>query len=105
MSKEKTQTQKVFITVNSSQLNEGMFLNGKVQTKSLDNVMKLARILLVNNKAIYSIVDGKLQLKNVEVIKVDNNDMYVRGLTDNTIILAQPVLGAFEGMPVDIIKD
>ncbi len=102
---EKTQTQKVFITVNSAALNEGMFLNGKIKTKSMDNVVQLARTLLVNNRAVYTVIDNKLHLEDIEVVKVDNNEMYVRGLEDNVTILAQPILGAYEGMLVDVIED
>lgn len=103
---EKTQTQKIFITVNSSKLNEGMFLNGKVNTKTIDNVVKIPRNLLIDNRAVYIINENnELQLQAVTVVKTTVNDMYVRGLTDGTTILAQPILGAFEGMQVEIIKD
>lgn len=101
---EKTQTQKIFITVNSSLLNEGMFLNGKITTKALDNVVQLPRKLLINNNSVYTIENGKLALKEVEVVKVDNNQMFVRGLQDGTKVLAQAVLGAYNGMPVEIIQ-
>lgn len=101
---EKTQTQKVFITINSSSLNEGMFLNGKITTKSLDNVVALPRKLLINGNQVYIVNDGKLELKQVEVAKINNNQMYVRGLEDGMEILAQAVLGAYKGMPVQIIQ-
>lgn len=101
---EKTQTQKVFITINSSKLNEGMFLNGKITTKSLDNVVALPRKLLINNNNVYVVENGKLALQPIEVVKVDNNQMYVRGLKDNADVLAQAVLGAYKGMPVEIIQ-
>lgn len=100
---EKTQTQKVFIAVNSSSLSEGMYLNGKVNSKTLDKVVKLPRTLLVNNGAVYIIKDNKLALKPVEVVKVEENNMYVRGLENQTQVLAQSVLGAYEGMPVTIV--
>jgi len=102
---EQTQTQKVFITVNSAKLNEGMLLNGKINTKTIDNVVKIPRNLLVDNKAIYVIENNKLQLQEVNVIKTAVNDMYIRGISDGTPILAQPILGAFEGMKVDIIEN
>jgi multidrug efflux pump subunit AcrA (membrane-fusion protein) len=104
MIEEKTQTQKVFITVNSSKLNEGMFLNGKITTKSLENVVALPRKLLINNNKVYIVENGKLDLKQIEVVKVDNNQMYVRGLENGAKILAQAVLGAYKGMPVEVIQ-
>jgi hypothetical protein len=101
---EKTQTQKVYITLNSSQLSEGMFLNGTVKTKSLGEVMVLPRTLLVDNNNIYSVVGNKLALTAVEVVKLDGNDMYVKGLEVGTTVLAQPLLGAYDGMPVQLVQ-
>jgi multidrug efflux pump subunit AcrA (membrane-fusion protein) len=101
---EKTQTQKVYITLNSSKLSEGMFLNGTVQTKSLGEVMVLPRTLLVNNNKVFTIERGKLALAPVEVVKLDGNDMYIQGLQAGTTVLAQNLLGAYEGMPVQIIE-
>lgn len=101
---EKTQSQTIFITVNSSKLNEGMFLNGKITTKALANIVQLPRKLLINNSSVYTIREGKLSLHNVDVIKVNNNQMYVRQLEDGVEVLAQTLLGAYEGMPVEIIK-
>lgn len=104
MIEEKTQTQKIFITINSSKLNEGMFLNGKITTKSLENVVALPRKLLINNNKVYIVENGKLALKQIEVVKVDNNQMYVRGLENGAKVLAQAVLGAYNDMPVEIIR-
>lgn len=101
---EKTQTQKVYITLNSSNLSEGMFLNGTVQTKSLGEVMVLPRTLLVDNNKVYTVDDKRLALQQVEVVKLDGNDMYVKGLENSKTVLAQPLLGAYEGMPVQIIE-
>ncbi|BDS12533.1 efflux RND transporter periplasmic adaptor subunit [Aureispira anguillae] len=101
---EKTQTQKVFITINSSKLNEGMFLNGKITTKALGEVVQLPRKLLINNNQVYTIEHGKLKLQEIEVVKVDHNKMYIKGLKNDTEVLVQAVLGAYNGMPVQIIQ-
>lgn len=101
---EKTQTQKVYITLNSAQLSEGMFLNGTVQTKSLGEVMVLPRTLLVNSNQVYTINKGQLSLSTIEVVKLDGNDMYIKGLEGGATVLAQTILGAYEGMPVQLIQ-
>ena len=101
---EQTQSQKLFISVNSAQLNEGMLLNGYIQSETIKNVMQLPRKLLVDNRAVYIIEANQLQLSPVEVVKIDGNNMFVRGLKDQTQVLAQTILGAYEGMPVELIK-
>ncbi len=102
---DKTQSQKVFITVNSSKLNEGMFLNGQINTKSIENIVQLPRKFLINNSSVYIIKNNKLLLKPVQVIKVNNNEMYIRGLEDGTEVLFQTLLGAYENMPVEVINN
>lgn len=100
---EKTQTQKVFITLNSSALNEGMYLTGSINAQAMGDVMALPRTLLLEDNTVYVLQDNKLQRTAVTVMKIDGNNMYVRGLEEGTQVLAQPVLGAYEGMPVQII--
>lgn len=102
---ERTQTQKVFITVTSSKLNEGMFMNGRIQTKTIDDVIKIPRNLLIDNQFIYTIKEGKLALQTINVVKISVNDMFVRGVANGTEVLSQPILGAYEGMKVEVIKE
>jgi hypothetical protein len=101
---EKTQSQKLYIRVNSPHLSEGMFVSGSIRTEAIEDVMQLPRKLLVDNRAVYSIIENQLKLIPIEVIKIDGNNMFVRGLENQTNVLAQPVLGAYEGMPVEIIN-
>lgn len=100
---EKTQTQKVFITLNSSALNEGMYLTGSIDAQSMGKVMALPRTLLLEDNMVYVLQNNKLHRTAVTVMKIDGNNMYIRGLEEGTQVLAQPVLGAYEGMPVQII--
>ena len=81
-----------------------MFVSGSIRTEAIEDVMQLPRKLLVDNRAVYSIIENQLKLIPIEVIKIDGNNMFVRGLENQTNVLAQPVLGAYEGMPVEIIN-
>ena len=101
---ESTQSKKVFIAVNSEALNEGMFLNGQIESGKINNVCKIQRKLLLNNNQLFSIESDSLKLLDVEVVKVEQNDMFVKGLPDGSMILNQNLTGAYEGMPVELIK-
>jgi hypothetical protein len=101
---ESTQSKKVFIAVNSEALNEGMFLNGQIESGKINNVCKIQRKLLLNNNQLFTIESDSLKLLDVEVVKVEQNDMFVKGLTDGSMILNQNLTGAYEGMPVELIK-
>lgn len=101
---QKTQTQKIFITVSGNDLNEGMFLNGKIASKTMTNVMMIPRKLIVNGNEVYTLKDGKLHLQNITALQTIDNQMVVKGLADGTVLLAAPVLGAYEGMPVKTME-
>jgi len=99
-----TQTQKVFIRVSGSKLNEGMFLNGFVTTEKIENAIAVPRKLLNDDRELYVIEKGKLVAKSIELVKFDGNNAVIRGIADNTKVLAQPILGAYNGMAVKVIE-
>ena len=99
-----TQTQKVFIRVSSSKLNEGMFLNGFVATEKIENAISIPRKLLTENRELYIIENDKLVLKQIELVKFDGNNAIIKGIANGTKVLAAPILGAHNGMAVQMIE-
>ncbi|MCH2044458.1 MAG: efflux RND transporter periplasmic adaptor subunit [Saprospiraceae bacterium] len=100
----KTQTQKVFISVSGSQLNEGMYLNGKVKAEQLDNVIELSRRLVIDGNQVYIVDKDKLKLLKVEVLRYTDNQAIVRGVPEGSSLLQEPITGAYEGMQVRTIE-
>ncbi|MCP4442375.1 MAG: HlyD family efflux transporter periplasmic adaptor subunit [Aureispira sp.] len=100
---QKTQTQKIFVAVSGGNLNEGMFLNGKVASKTMTNVITIPRKLLVKENAIYTIKEDKLKLQTITLLQTIGNEVVIRGVEDGAVLLAVPVLGAYEGMPVKLM--
>jgi|GEM_PF-117888 len=99
-----TQTQKVFIRVSSSDLNEGMFLNGFVATEKIENAISVPRKLLTENRELYIVENDKLTLEQIELVKFDGNNAIVKGIASGTEVLAAPILGAYDGMAVKMIE-
>ncbi len=99
-----TQTQKIFIRVSGADLNEGMFLNGFVATEKIENAISIPRKLLNDNRELYIIENDKLALKPIQLVKFDGNNAIVKGIPNDTKVLAAPILGAYEGMPVQMIE-
>ncbi len=97
-----TQTVKVFVGVSGSNLREGMYLRGGVKSGSIDQAYALPRFLLVNQEAVYELVEGSLRLHPVQVVKLTPDQAIVRGLKDGTVLLGERVVGAYEGMKVGI---
>lgn len=99
-----TQTQKVFIRVSGSDLNEGMFLNGFIATEKIENAISVPRKLLNDNRQLYIIENDKLVLKPIELVKFEGNNAIVKGIANDTKVLAAPILGAYNGMTVKMIE-
>lgn len=100
-----SQTIATFIQVSGEGLREGMYLEAEVKAKEEENTFEVDRKLLINNEKLYVIGDSTLQLKSIEPIYFKEGSVIVRGLEDGTKILAKPVPGAYEGMPIKEIEE
>lgn len=100
-----SQTVQVFISVSGKGLREGMYMRGEVASRQVDAAMRIPRDLLVDQKGVYVVQDSLLQLRTVNVIKVEDETVIITGLTGQEQLLANPLPGAFDGMRVAPIKD
>lgn len=95
-----TQSVEVFIRVNSAELKEGMYMEALIGAIEFNDVVALDRGLLNGDQELYLVEDDKLLLRKVEVTHFTDSHAVVRGLKDGVIILAQPIMGAYQGMDV-----
>ena len=102
-SKVNTQTQSVdvFIRVRSTELKEGVYMEAQIGALEFENVFAIDRGLLNGDQQLYIIEEDKLQLKQVSVVHFTDTDAFVSGLTDGQKIVAQPIIGAYQGMEVN----
>lgn len=100
-----TQTVAVFISVSGQNLREGMYLQGKVAAKSIENAVQIPRSLLVNQNAVYLVRDSVLDLKVVEVVKITEESAIVKGLENGAPLLREMITGAFDGMKVKVKEE
>jgi len=99
-----TQTIKVFISVKDADLREGMYLEADLVAKSEANAIQIPRKLLVDNKGVFIVQDSVLKLFPVDPVYFSAESAVIKGIPDETQIITQPVLGAYDGMPVKINK-
>jgi membrane fusion protein, multidrug efflux system len=95
-----TQTLKVYINLSGKDLREGMYLNGSIRGQVVKDVMELPRSLLVNQEAVYVVVDSTLKLQPVEPVKFTTNSVLLRGIPAGSQVIVEPVVGAYEGLKV-----
>ena len=96
-----TQTGKVFVRVDNMDLRDGVYLSGTVYSTPIPEVMRIPRELLVNESSVYTLVaDSVLALTPVSVAVLSERDALISGLREGTLLLAEPVTNAFDGMVV-----
>jgi membrane fusion protein (multidrug efflux system) len=95
-----TQSVEVFIRVSSSELKEGVYMEALIGSLEFNDVVALDRGLLSGDQELYLVEDDKLVLKKVEVAHFTDSHAIVRGLKDGVVVVAQPIIGAYQGMEV-----
>lgn len=101
-----TQSVKVFIGVNDSELKEGQYLTAVIQGSLLKNVVEIPRSLLLENNELYFIEkDSILTRRKVNVIYKGTDWMYVKDLVEGSQFLNQAVSSAHDGMIVSILNN
>lgn len=95
-----SQTVNIFIELKGESLKEGMYLKALLKSRSLKNVVEIPRSLLVNQHQLYVVNDSMLQLVDIDLIHQNAQNVVVRGLENNSLILMKPVPKAYQGMKV-----
>jgi multidrug efflux pump subunit AcrA (membrane-fusion protein) len=99
-----TQTARVIVRVQGKGLKEGMYLSGKIQGKSIQQVVSVPRGLLVDQTKLWVVKDSTLQFLSVTPVRYGSDAVLVRGVPDGAQIALEAVAGAFEGMAVSPYK-
>ncbi len=99
-----TQSVIAYIGVTGKGLREGMYLRGNLNSNTIKSAIELPIDLLTNQNQVYVIKDGQLTLQTIEVVNTNANYAVVKGLTDETLLLSEKIVGAYEGLTVKPIE-
>jgi multidrug efflux pump subunit AcrA (membrane-fusion protein) len=97
-----SQTMNVYISFKNRKLNSyflpGNYVKVKIEGMELKNVAKIPRYVLDNENFVYTMEDGKLVRRKVEVIAIQNNDAIIQKVNQEemkiiTTILQKPLIG------------
>lgn len=98
-----TQSRAVFIAIdnNKNDVLSGEFMIASFSTVDIKNVMEIPRNSVFNQNEVFVIENGKLKKALINVVKINTNTLLFNGLKENTIIVAESLIGAKEG---DLVK-
>ena len=81
-------------------LRDGRYLSGYAKSKAISDVVEVPLDLLLPGDEVYAIEEGKLVKTIVQVKFRGTTTALVGGLAPKTVLLAEPISGAFEGMEI-----
>lgn len=101
-----SQTIKIFIQINSSDLKEGMYLEASLSAKPEKEAFEIPRKLLVNNESVFVVVnDTLLSLVKVNPVYFNDQSVVIKGLPNGSVTLTKNIPGAYDGMTVKIFDE
>ena len=99
-----TQTITAFIEVKDDKLREGMYLEANLNAKEETDAIQINRNLLLESEQIYVVKDTVLDVIDVKPVYFSNTKVVLKNVPNGTIILSNPVPGAYAGMAVKAFK-
>jgi multidrug efflux pump subunit AcrA (membrane-fusion protein) len=100
-----TQSVSVFITLFSSPsqpLYEGQYLRARFTGGVVENAMEIPRNAVFNANQVFTVNDGKLNKRVIEIHKVGNESLIFSGLEEGTVVVTEPLVNAREGSLVQV---
>ncbi len=97
-----TQTITAFIEVAEPSLREGMYLEANLDAKTEENAIEIDRSLLQEGDKIFVVRDSILDVVDVNPVYFSDKKVVLKGIPDQTIMLAKSVPGAYAGMLISV---
>ena len=98
-----TQSVNVFAKIdNASGLLDGSYVKATISGSVLKEVFAISRKALLTDKKILLVVEDKLKYFSPDIIFMDNDMVYIKGLNEGAFVVDEPILNGIEGMSVEI---
>ena len=102
---ENTQSQSVFVKLRnhtSPSVLSGEYLKTYFPGQSIPHAMEIPRNAVFNSNEVFIVVDGRLQKRNIQIIKKNENTIIFNGLEEKDLLVTQPLINVLEGTLVEI---
>jgi membrane fusion protein (multidrug efflux system) len=104
----KTQSVNVYVKLNpvgSNEIYRGMYFTAEFNNMIFKNVIEVPRNSVYNFNQVFVVKDGRLELRDVDIIMAKQNSYYINGVEEGADIVIQPLVNAGENTPVQIIRE
>ena len=103
-----TQSQSIFVLLknhSAASLLAGEYYMAEFPGHPIDGVMEIPRNIVFNTDEVFVIVNGRLQKRTVNVIKVNEKTLIMNGLEEGEILVMQPLINVLEGTLVERLDE
>jgi multidrug efflux pump subunit AcrA (membrane-fusion protein) len=103
-----TQSRSIFIKVLNSESNKllsGEYMQVEFPGQKIPKAMELPRGAVFNSNEVFTVVDGKLKKRVIEVLKWNETTLIFNGLDEGTKVVSEPLINVKENSPVGILGE
>lgn len=101
-----TQTRSVFVSINSDDLADGMYLSALIKGKTLENVFKIDRSSIINNRFVNTLNDSlELERSEINLLLTNEKSAYISGLDSGKIVINQSLPNVALGTKIIPLSD
>ncbi len=103
----KTQSVSVFIDISAhknSRVYQGEYMTAIFSDITLKDAIEIKRDAIFNQNEVYIVNDGKLKLKIINVLKLNDETAIINGLKEGDLIVNEALINAVENMEVKILN-
>ncbi|NQT27791.1 HlyD family efflux transporter periplasmic adaptor subunit [candidate division KSB1 bacterium] len=101
-----TQSRSVFARVplnGQLSLYAGEYLNAEFEGGIVTEVLEIPRNTIFNYDEVFTVIDGQLRIQQVEVVKLNQTTVLIRGIDSGVYVVTQPLINVMENTPVKIL--
>lgn len=103
-----TQARSIFVEVSSTpddELLTGEYKVVEFPGQEIDDAMEIPRNAIFNSNEVYTVVDGKLKKRAVNILKVDETTLIFNGIEAGSKVVVEPLINVKENTPVGILGE
>ncbi len=102
-----TQSMSIFVimvTKNGDRLYKGQYLVAEFPGDPVRDVMEIPRNAIFNHNEVFIIVDGRLQKREINIVKMNEKTLLFNGLEEKQQIVTEPLINAAENTMVEVLQ-
>lgn len=97
---QNTQSVDVFVSIfsNGQKIYDGQFFKASVPARTVKNGMIMPRNAIYNGSEVFVLQDSLLKVRNINVIRLTDENAIFNGLNEGDELVVEPLLGAYNNM-------